>query len=89
MIDENIKGTMRLLIYPVQFEKDPKNGIERVIEFVVEDKILSRAEFIAAIKLALDSTEDLSALIPQPHSEAEIRDYLRELERALTRGDLH
>jgi hypothetical protein len=84
MIDENTKGTMRLLIYPVQFEKDPKDGIGRVIEFVVRDKILSPAEFIAAIKSALNSTEELSTLIPHPHSESIIRDYLRELERALT-----
>ena len=27
MIDNNTKGTMRLLIYPVQFEKDPKNSM--------------------------------------------------------------
>ncbi|MGA2944470.1 MAG: hypothetical protein ABSE50_20795, partial [Xanthobacteraceae bacterium] len=81
------KGLMRLLIYPVQFEKDPKNGIERVIEFVIEEKLLSPAEYIAAIKLALNGAEELSALIPQPHSEAKIRDYLRELERALTRSD--
>jgi hypothetical protein len=31
MIDEDTKKLMRALIYPVQFEKDPKNGIERVM----------------------------------------------------------
>jgi hypothetical protein len=82
MIDENTKGLMRLLIYPVQFEKDPKNGIEGVIEFIIQDWV-SRAEYIAAIKSALNSTEDLSTLIAQPHSDSTIRDYLRELERTL------
>jgi hypothetical protein len=89
MVDDNTKGTMRLLIYPVQFEKDPKNGIERVVEFVIEDKTLSREGFITAIKSALDSTEELSTLIPQPHSESIIRDYLRELERALAVNSDH
>jgi len=85
MIDDDTKGLIQTLIYPVQFEKDPQNGIERVIEFVLQDKTagVSREKYIAAIKAALISTEDLSTLIPQPHSDSTIRDYLRELENTL------
>ncbi len=89
MIDEDTKALIRALIYPVQFEQDPKNGIERVVELVIQDKMMgvSREKYIAAIKSALISTEELSTLIPQPHSDAKIRDYLRELERTLTHSD--
>jgi hypothetical protein len=89
MIDEDTKALIRTLIYPVQFEQDPKNGIERVIELVIQDKMMgvSREKYIAAIKSALIGTEELSTLIPQSHSDSEIRDYLRELERTLTHSD--
>ncbi len=89
MIDNNTKGLIRYLIYPVQFEKDPNNGIERVVGFVIEDEAVgvSREKYIAAIKSALNSTEELSTLIPQPHSDLKIREYLRELERTLADND--
>jgi hypothetical protein len=91
MIDNNTKGLIRSLIYPVQFEKDPNNGIERVVEFIIEDVALgvgvSREKYIAAIKSALNSTEELSTLIPQPHSDLVIREFLRELERTLAHND--
>jgi hypothetical protein len=85
MIDDDTKGLIRTLIYQVQFEKDPKDGIERVIKLVIQDKTVgvSQEKYIAAIKSALISTEELHTLIPQPHSESTIRDYLRELEAKL------
>ena len=89
MIDNNTKGLIRYLIYPVQFEKDPNTGVERVVGFVMEEEAVgvSREKYIAAIKSALNSTEELSTLIPQPHSDLKIREYLRELERALAHND--
>jgi hypothetical protein len=85
MLDDDTKGPIQILIYPVQFEKDPKDGIKRVVEFVIQEETagMSPEKYIAAIKSALISTEDLSTLIPQPHSDSTIRDYLRDLERAL------
>ena len=84
MIDNNTKGLIRSLIYPVRFEKDPKDGIDRVM-LMIQDKTggVSREKYIAAIKSALISTEELHTLIPQPHSNLTIHDYLRELEAKL------
>jgi hypothetical protein len=52
-------------------KKIQKNGIERVIKLVIQDKPLgvSQEKYIAAIKSTLLSTEELSTLIPQPHSD--------------------
>ena len=78
-------GLIRGLIYPVQFEKDPRDGIDRVLRLVVERQALgaSPSEYCAAIRQALVSDEALDRLIPQDHPDGVIRTYLSELAVAI------
>ena len=75
------------LIYPIQFESNPIQGVNRVLEFVVARGALgaSPAIYLGAIQTALTSNTHLADLIPQEHSEQTIRHYLAELERHLAR----
>jgi hypothetical protein len=74
-------GILRMLIYPIQFEADPLNGLERVVAQVVfaEHLRLPLPDVIAAIDAGLASHAKLSDLIPQGHSEAVIRGFLSAL----------
>ena len=76
---------LRMLIYPVQFEANPSNGIDRVIAQVVfaDHLKLSLPDVLAAIDAGLASHTKLSELIPQSHSEAVIRGFLSALRTRL------
>jgi hypothetical protein len=86
-IDFDIRAAaiLRMLIYPIQFDPDPSNGIDRVFTHVVlaEHLKLSRPEVIAAIDAGLASHTRLSELIPQSHSELVIRGFLTEVRARL------
>jgi len=68
-------------MYPVQFDRDPCDGIDRVLDIVVDKRALGadRDEYSAAVDAALNSTDQLAGLIPQPHPEATVRAYLTAL----------
>jgi hypothetical protein len=72
---------VRALVYPVQFEQNPLDGVDRVVQTVIEARCLDAtpAEYRAGIEEALSSSDALARLIPQDHSEAVIRDYLAEV----------
>ncbi len=74
------------LLYPVQFEEDPVNGVDRALEVVVAKRALNASadEYSSAVKRALASPEDLAPIIPSPHDDATIRRYLREVHKRLT-----
>jgi hypothetical protein len=80
-LDPRAAATLRMLIYPIQFEEDPLKGIDHVVTQVVfaEHLKLSLPEVIAAIDAGLASHASLSELIPQPHSEPVIRGFLRAM----------
>ena len=71
-------AVLSMLIYPIQFDANPVNGIDRVLKVsVFADHIkLQVPDFIAAIDAGLASTARLSELIPQSHSEMVIREFL-------------
>jgi hypothetical protein len=79
-IDFDIRAAaiLRMLIYPIQFDPDPSNGIDRVFTHVVlaEHLKLSLPEVISAIDAGLASDARLSELIPQSHPEGVIRGFL-------------
>ena len=85
MFDNRQKGLIRALIYPVQFERDPVDGIDHALEVIVRARALDKSpeEYAAAVRAALRSDERLALLIPQGHSESVIRTYLAELEKRL------
>jgi hypothetical protein len=76
-----MKGLISALLYPIQFERDPVDGIDRVLQVIVRARALdgSPEQYAAAVDAALRSDESLSQLIPQPHSEPVIRTYLAVL----------
>lgn len=78
-------GCIRALLYPVQFERDPLDGIDRVMELVVRRRALglAPADYLALVRAALASEAELASLLPQPHPEPVVRHYLREVERRL------
>jgi len=85
MLDDTFKGLIRALIYPVQFDQDPVDDVDRVVELIVRSRALgaSADEYSAAVRAALQSDESLASLIPQGHSESVIRAYLAEVQRRL------
>ena len=77
-LDLKSAGILRMLIYPIQFDREPVEGIDRVLKMVVfaDHAKLQVPDVIAAIDAGLDSNASLSELIPQRHAEAVIRSYL-------------
>jgi hypothetical protein len=87
VIDLDLQGDaiLRMLIYPIQFEADPLNGIDRVLAQVVfadHSRLLLR-DVNAAIDAGLASYGKLSELIPQSHPEEVIRGFLSALRKRL------
>ena len=76
---------IRALLYPVQFERDPIDGIDRVMEMVVRRRALglAPADYLALVRAALASDAELASLLSQPHPQPVVRDYLREVESRL------
>ena len=86
MLDERrAKALIRGLIYPVQFDEQPLNAVDRVLNHVVGGKAMGAAssEYFDAIQWALSSKEVLSELLPQKHSEQAIRAYLAKIKDRL------
>jgi hypothetical protein len=79
------RGFIRALVYPIQFEANPIDGIDRVVEQIVDDPEhgFEREDFRDAIARALGSGAPLASLIEQKHGEAVIRGYLEALSRKL------
>jgi hypothetical protein len=85
MLDDRTKALIRALLYPVQFDKRPEQGIARVMELVVKRNALQATmpDYLGAIDLALASDEKLSALLPRSHDEKTVRQFLREVGNAM------
>lgn len=87
-LDTHVKSVVRALIYPIQFSANPVLEIERVLELLAISNATSGSadtslKYLAAVTDALNSSEQLSNLIPQYHSEAVIRNYLSEVQKRL------
>lgn len=85
MLDDRTRMLLRALLYPVQFEKQPELGIERVMKSVVFQNALqaTSSDYLRAINSALESDENLSNIIPQGHNDEVVRRYLRRLSNEL------
>lgn len=78
---------IRTLLYPVIFESKIMDGIDRVIRLTQEQPTgASEEQMLEAIRRALASDFPLEKILPQPHPDAAIRAFLRELERRLVSG---
>ncbi len=78
---------IRALLYPIIFEAQPSTVVDRVRHGVVERQALgaTAVQYLAAIRQALASPEDLHQLLPlgAAQSEATIREYLAALAQRL------
>ena len=83
MLDDNQRGLLRVLIYPVQFDENPTDGVDRVLKHIIQVKKISPDEYLAAIQAGLQGDERLSDLIPQKHTESSTRMYLAAMQRRL------
>jgi hypothetical protein len=85
VVDARRKALIRALVYPIQFERDPRDGVDRVLKVVVGAGALNAGpeEYARAVQAALESDEPLAPLIPQPHEESTIRTYLAEVAKRL------
>ena len=85
MFSNNQKGLVRGLIYGIQFDPDPIDGVDRILRLVVDRQAMgaTRGDFAAAVDAALSSDEPLAQLIPQYHPESVIRAFLTEMQRRL------
>jgi uncharacterized RDD family membrane protein YckC len=80
-------GYLRMLIYPVQFDPNPSESVERAFTIISRDAPqFIPDKFIRAIDLGLQSNVTLSELIPQDHPEAVIREYLTAMRARLKQG---
>lgn len=81
MLDDRTRGLIRALLYPVQFEKRPEEGIARVVDLVIKQNALqaTQADYLNAIDTALRSDEKLSELLPRSHDEETVRRFLSEV----------
>ena len=82
------KSLIRALIYPIQFEKNALDGVDRVMKTIISKHALGarELEYEKAIETGLTSKEPLALLIPQPHSEDAIRNFLKEISRHLRKS---
>ena len=66
-LDLKSASILRALIYPIQFDSKPVEGIDRVLRMVVfaDHLKLPVSDVIAAVSAGLTSNVTLSELIPQ------------------------
>ena len=85
MLQPDWMPLLRAVIYVVQFEADPIQAIDRVFAQVIEPGALGATPqaYRDALAQALASDEALATLIPQPHSETTIRQYVALLYQRL------
>ena len=82
--DQQGAAILRMLIYPIQFELEPVNGIDHVVaQVLAEHRRIPLHDVIAAIDAGLASDDKLAELLPQSHSEMVIRRFLSALRTRL------
>jgi hypothetical protein len=75
--DNQGRGILRRLIYPIQFSANPVEAVEHVFDYRILPGLTDTPQhYLDAICDGLESTEELSLPIPQNHSESVIRNYL-------------
>lgn len=80
------KHLVYTLLYPITFEKNPLDGVERALGVTVDSNALDATpeDYLKAIRQAFESGEMLSQkfkfLLADAHSEESIRNYLNEIQ---------
>lgn len=84
MIDDDALATVRTLLYPVEYERDPtsRKAIDWVIAEVIDrdETGLSRRGYLDHVRHVLAADDDLAAVLENDaHDDARIRAFLRSL----------
>ncbi|HJR74319.1 MAG TPA: hypothetical protein VJ806_11845 [Luteimonas sp.] len=86
-MSENWKFVLKALMYQLEYERDLPTRASRMFEMIVRDpaEAFAPPEAIRqAVDDALASATDLSAVYPQPYSDADLREvFFAELARKL------
>lgn len=77
------RGRVRHLLYPVQFDAEPEEGVNRVMALAMASPHTTPEEYLVAVREGLASAVDLSTLLPMRHDAATLRCFLAALERRL------
>lgn len=70
------EGCVRVLVFPVMFERDPFAAVERVLDMLRADPDVVPARYVGALRAALASDAKLSGILPSNHDEDVVRKYL-------------
>jgi hypothetical protein len=81
MHNRDRNGLLRVCLYPVLFCENPVAEVDRVVDMILKNaEIYAPPEnFYLAIDAGLASSDQLSKLLPQPHSEETVRRFLAAL----------
>lgn len=74
---------LRQLLYPVIFEENPLDGLDRVIESLEGNSGTDRGLLVGSIERALAGTYQISILLPMAASESAVRGFLQVLAQRL------
>ena len=88
MADGEWRGRINALLYGLIFTKALDDAaVRRLADAVIAERTIpgGPAVYLAAIEAALPTDEPLNDIIEAPHSEADIRDFLRRLAGELER----
>jgi hypothetical protein len=80
-----LETLLRAVMHVVQFEAEPLRAVDRVLAEVIDQGALRATPqaYRTALAQALASDEALAALIPQPHPETTVRQYVALLYQRL------
>ncbi len=77
MLHKDFQPYLNMLIYPILFDQNPLESIDRVFHLIPLEQY--GPAYIAAIEAALADSKLPSEVIPHEHSEATIRAYLQAI----------
>jgi hypothetical protein len=85
VFDQRQQGLIRALLYPILFQENPLEAVDRVLKTVVDRQALGAtpAEYLEAVRNALASESLLGEILPQPHSEKTLREFLAKVANRL------
>lgn len=74
--------------YPIIFEKDPLDAVERVYDVVIKGRLdpVPATDYLEHLRLLLASDELLDAYTASQHGDVEIRLFLNALIRRIERS---
>jgi hypothetical protein len=80
--------TISGLEYLLQFKTQPRDFVEKMCDAILRQRGISipATDVLSALAEVRKSNLDISKLIPQPHSDATLRDSFAELEVKLTKA---